>query len=139
MATNNGQDGDGDGETVYRHHGENEPPPSRHDQETVKEERAQSYWRANLKLLLSLMAVWFLASYGAGILFSEALDSIQFFGWPLGFWFAQQGSIYIFLILIVIYVIGMSRIDHEHGVDDDPAKRQKRLERRRQKAAAAKQ
>ena len=64
-----------------------------------------------------LLAVWFVASYGLGILFVEPLNAIQVGGFPLGFWFAQQGSIYVFVVLILIYALKMDRLDRKHGVD----------------------
>jgi putative solute:sodium symporter small subunit len=78
----------------------------------------QSYWKKNLKYLFILLIVWFAVSYGAGILFKETLDTIQLGGFPLGFWFAQQGSIYVFVILIFVYVRLMNRLDKKHGYDE---------------------
>jgi putative solute:sodium symporter small subunit len=63
-----------------------------------------AYWRANLKVLSILLVIWFAVSYGAGILFVDTLDTIRLGGFPLGFWFAQQGSIYTFVVLIFVYV-----------------------------------
>jgi len=77
-----------------------------------------AYWKANIRLVLQLMAVWFVASYGAGILLVDWLDQFQFFGFKLGFWFAQQGSIYVFVLLIFVYVVRMNQIDKEFGVDE---------------------
>lgn len=77
------------------------------------------YWRTNLKYLAILLAIWFLVSYGAGILFVDALDHIRLGGFRLGFWFAQQGSIYVFVVLIFVYVFLMNRLDHEYQVDED--------------------
>ena len=77
----------------------------------------QSYWKKNLQYLLILLILWFAVSYGAGILFKETLDTIQLGGFPLGFWFAQQGSIYVFVILIFVYVRLMNRLDKKHGYD----------------------
>ena len=74
----------------------------------------QSYWKSNLRILMTLLAVWFLASFGFGILWSDALDEIQIGGFKLGFWFAQQGSIYIFVLLIFIYIILMNRLDKKY-------------------------
>ena len=76
-----------------------------------------AYWRANLRLMAKLLAVWFVASYGLGILFVEPLNRFRLGGFPLGFWFAQQGSIYVFIILIFIYARRMDTLDKEHGVD----------------------
>ena len=77
------------------------------------------YWKTNLTYLAALLAVWFLVSFGAGILFVDWLDQFQFFGFKLGFWFAQQGSIYIFLILIFVYVVLMNRLDRKYGLRED--------------------
>jgi putative solute:sodium symporter small subunit len=73
------------------------------------------YWRKNLSWLGVLLAVWFLVSFGCGILFVDQLDKIRIpgTGFKLGFWFAQQGSIYVFLVLIVVYVFVMNRLDRE--------------------------
>ncbi|WP_427969858.1 DUF4212 domain-containing protein [Altererythrobacter sp.] len=87
--------------------------------ENPDEVNARGYWHANLRLLGILMSIWFLASFGAGILFRPFLDQFTIGGFPLGFWFAQQGSIYVFIALIFFYTWKMHRIDREHGVDDD--------------------
>ena len=76
-----------------------------------------AYWRANLRLMAKLLAVWFVASYGLGILFVESLNRFHLGGFPLGFWFAQQGSIYVFVVLILIYARRMDQLAKEHGVD----------------------
>ena len=81
-------------------------------------ENAKAYWRQNLKYLLILLSIWFVVSYGAGILFKDALDSFKLGGFPLGFWFAQQGSIYVFVILIFVYVRLMNRLDKKYGYDE---------------------
>ena len=77
-----------------------------------------SYWRANIRLLLTLLSIWFACSFGAGILFRDWLDQFMIGGYPLGFWFAQQGSIYIFIILIVFYVLRMKTIERKYDLDD---------------------
>ncbi len=77
----------------------------------------KAYWRENLKYLAILLFVWFLVSYGAGILFKDTLDSIKIGGFKLGFWFAQQGSIYVFVILIFVYVRLMNKLDKKYGFD----------------------
>ena len=69
------------------------------------------YWVANLKLVTSLLLIWFFVSFGCGILFADYLDQFTFFGFKLGFWFAQQGSIYVFVILIFIYINRMKKLD----------------------------
>ena len=79
----------------------------------------QNYWKENIRYLLLLLIVWFLVSYGCGILFVDQLNTIQFGGFKLGFWFAQQGSIYVFVLLIFIYVNLMNKLDKKYGVDED--------------------
>ena len=78
----------------------------------------ESYWKRTLKLLAQLLAVWFLVSFVFGILLVDILNSISIFGVPLGFWFAQQGSIYVFVVLIFVYARKMRTVDREYGVDD---------------------
>ena len=75
------------------------------------EDRNKKYWKANLKIVFSLLILWFIASFGFGIIFSDSLDEIKIGGFKLGFWFAQQGSIYIFVIIIFLYVWLMKRLD----------------------------
>jgi len=79
----------------------------------------QGYWRANLRLLTFCLAIWALVSYGFGILFHPVLDTIRIGGYKLGFWFAQQGSIYTFLVLIFFYAWRMKAIDREYDVHED--------------------
>ena len=74
----------------------------------------QSYWKSNLKVVLSLLLVWFIASYGFGIIFSNFLDQIKIGGFKLGFWFAQQGSIFVFVILIFVYVWLTKKLDKKY-------------------------
>jgi putative solute:sodium symporter small subunit len=81
-------------------------------------EKALAYWRENLRIISIYLAVWFIVSYGCGILFVEQLDAIQFFGFPLGFWFAQQGSIFIFVILIWAYVFSTNKLDEKYDVHE---------------------
>ena len=83
-----------------------------------KQKHATAYWRINLKYLLILLSKWFVVSYGAGILFKDALNEIKMGGFPLGFWFAQQGSIYVFVILIFVYVRLMNKLDKKFGFDE---------------------
>ena len=79
----------------------------------------KQYWKTNLKYLAILLSIWFVVSYGAAILFVDALDNIRFFGFKLGFWFAQQGSEVIFVILIFVYVYLMNRLDKKFGFEED--------------------
>ena len=79
----------------------------------------KKYWSYNLKYLLILLSIWFLVSFGAGILLVEELNKIRLGGFKLGFWFAQQGSIYVFVVLIFIYVWLMNRLDKKFNVDEN--------------------
>ncbi len=78
-----------------------------------------SYWQANIRLVSILLVIWFVVSFGFGILLAEPLNSIKVGGTGLGFWFAQQGSIYVFLVLIFVYAKLMTNLDKEHGVHED--------------------
>jgi putative solute:sodium symporter small subunit len=79
----------------------------------------KDYWRANLKILIILLSIWFLVSFGFGIIFSDFLDQYQIGGFKLGFWFAQQGSIYLFVVLIFIYVYLMNKLDEKYKDNND--------------------
>ncbi len=70
-----------------------------------------AYWKANLRIVSVLLFIWFVCSFGAGIIFSDLIDKIKIGGFPLGFWFAQQGSIIIFVFIIVIYCFLMNKLD----------------------------
>lgn len=83
------------------------------------QDAAKAYWRENVRLLIILLTIWFVVSFGAGILFVEQLNQIRIGGFKLGFWFAQQGSIYIFVMLIFFYVWKMNRIDKKYNVQED--------------------
>lgn len=85
----------------------------------MSDQNIKNYWNRNLKYLVILLGLWFLCSYGAGIFFKDALDSIRIGGFKLGFWFAQQGSIYCFIIIIFIYVSWMNKLDNEFDVHED--------------------
>ena len=76
------------------------------------------YWKTNLKILICLLIIWFLVSFGFGILLSDWLDQFKTGGFKLGFWFAQQGSIYVFIILIFTYVYLMERLDKKVSKDE---------------------
>ncbi|MEM7277505.1 MAG: DUF4212 domain-containing protein [Pseudomonadota bacterium] len=81
----------------------------------------QSYWRANLRVVAVCLVIWFVVSFLFGIVLVEPLNNIRLGGYKLGFWFAQQGSIYVFVILIFYYAWRMGKIDREHGVNEDEA------------------
>jgi len=78
----------------------------------------KQYWKKNLTYLAILLSIWFLVSFGFGILFVDELDQIRIGGFKLGFWFAQQGSIYVFIILIFVYVKLMNKLDKDYDVED---------------------
>ncbi|MFO7597495.1 MAG: DUF4212 domain-containing protein [Desulfocurvibacter africanus] len=78
----------------------------------------KQYWLKNLRLMLVLLGVWAAVSYGCGILFVEQLNALRIAGFPLGFWFAQQGSIFTFVLIIFVYIWRMSKLDREHDVHE---------------------
>ncbi len=84
-------------------------------------ENRKQYWRRNLRYLGVLLAVWFAVSFGFGILLVDELDTIRIGGFKLGFWFAQQGAIYVFVVLIFVYVFLMNRLDKKFNVDEQAA------------------
>ena len=79
----------------------------------------KAYWKHNLKYLIILLIVWFAVSFGAGILFVNQLNEIKIGGFKLGFWFAQQGAIYVFVILIFVYIRLMNKLDKKYGFNED--------------------
>jgi len=81
-------------------------------------QQMQKYWKRNIRTLLILLAVWFIVSFGFGILLVEQLNAIKIGGYKLGFWFAQQGSIFSFVILIFVYVYRMNKLDEEFDVNE---------------------
>ena len=83
-----------------------------------KQDHATAYWKENIKYLAILLSIWFIVSFGCGILFREALNEFRLGGFKLGFWFAQQGSIYVFVILIFVYVRLMNKLDKKYGYDE---------------------
>ncbi|AWW33162.1 DUF4212 domain-containing protein [Echinicola strongylocentroti] len=83
-----------------------------------QQEKMKAYWRRNVKILLSLLAVWFTVSFGCGILLVDVLNKVQLGGFKLGFWFAQQGAIYVFVILIFVYVWLLNKLDREFDVHE---------------------
>ena len=78
-----------------------------------------SYWNANLMIVIFLLSIWFLSSFGAGILFSDYLDNFQIGGFKLGFWFSQQGSIISFVFIIVLYCFLMNKLDKKYDSEGD--------------------
>tara|TARA_R110002012_G_scaffold206357_2_gene376162 strand:- start:21394 stop:21654 length:261 start_codon:yes stop_codon:yes gene_type:complete len=83
-----------------------------------KQKHASAYWKENIKYLTILLLIWFVASFGCGILFREELNAFRLGGFKLGFWFAQQGSIYVFVILVFVYVRLMNKLDKKYGFDE---------------------
>lgn len=86
---------------------------------TPTDDQLRAYWRANLRVVAVLLAIWALVSYGAGVWFADALDAYRVGTAPLGFWMAQQGSIYVFVALIFVYVWLMNRLDRRFGVGEE--------------------
>ena len=84
----------------------------------MKNNNAKKYWRKNIKYLVILLSIWFIVSFGAGILFKDFLNQYKIGGFKLGFWFAQQGSIYVFVILIFIYIRLMNKLDKKYGYSE---------------------
>ena len=78
----------------------------------------QAYWRANIRILAILLSIWFIVSFGGGILFVDQLNQIKLGGFKLGFWMAQQGSIYTFVVLIFVYVRLMNKLDQKFSFDE---------------------
>ncbi|NJB70245.1 putative solute:sodium symporter small subunit [Saonia flava] len=81
-------------------------------------EKRKKYWKENLGYLAILLTIWFLVSFGFGILLVDQLNTIKLGGFKLGFWFAQQGSIYVFVLLIFIYVRLMNKLDKKYNVNE---------------------
>jgi putative solute:sodium symporter small subunit len=86
---------------------------------STKSASNNDYWRANIRLMLSLLSVWFFVSFVCGILIVDYLNQFPFFGFKLGFWFSQQGAIYFFVMLIFVYVWRMNKLDRQYGVDEE--------------------
>lgn len=83
-----------------------------------QKQKMQNYWKRNIRTLLILLTVWFIVSFGFGILLVEPLNAIKIGGYKLGFWFAQQGSIFSFVIIIFVYVYRMNKLDEEFDVNE---------------------
>jgi putative solute:sodium symporter small subunit len=98
--------------------------------------RSESYWRANMRLQLILLAIWAIFGYLLSIFLAGPLNEITVYGFPLGYWFAQQGAIYVFVILIFVYALKMDRVDREYDVHEEEEELgagRKALERRMQR------
>lgn len=79
----------------------------------------EAYWKANIRIMVNLMIIWFVVSFGAGIILVDVLNNFQIGGYKLGFWFAQQGAIYVFVVLIFVYARKMAKLDREYGVEEE--------------------
>ncbi len=84
-----------------------------------QQEAASAYWKENVRLLITLLIIWFAVSYGLGIILAPVLNNVAIAGYPLGFWFAQQGSIYAFIALIFTYVVKMNALDRKYDVHEE--------------------
>lgn len=85
----------------------------------MSDNSSKAYWKETLALVRNILIVWFLVSYGCGILFAPALNSISLGGYPLGFWFAHQGAMYCFIAMIFIYAKLMGKLDEKYDVHED--------------------
>lgn len=83
------------------------------------ESDAKAYWKENVGLMVKLLIVWFVVSFGCGILLVDFLNNFHIGGYKLGFWFAQQGSIYTFVVLVFVYTKQMGKLDRKYGVDEE--------------------
>ena len=83
----------------------------------MSDNSAQSYWKSNIRIVLSLLAVWFFISFGCGILLVDVLDNLRIGGFKLGFWIAQQGSIFVFVVLIFVYIHLMDKLDDKYNLE----------------------
>jgi putative solute:sodium symporter small subunit len=83
----------------------------------MKKSHQKKYWKTNLKYLAILLSIWFIVSFGCGILFVDELNTIRMGGFKFGFWFAQQGSIYVFTVLIFVYIKLMNKLDKKYNLD----------------------
>ena len=99
------------------------------------EDRSRGYWKKSVRLQVGLLAIWFVVAYVLGILFAEPLHDVSFFGFPLSYWIAQNGAIFVFVALIFIFANRMDHLDHEYGAHEEDlnASVRKRLEKRVQK------
>jgi putative solute:sodium symporter small subunit len=85
----------------------------------MTQDKREAYWRANLRSIAGVLAIWAAASFGAGILFADRLDALRLFGFPLGFWFATQGAMLVFVGLVFVYVRWMNALDRRFGVYEE--------------------
>ena len=84
----------------------------------MNNDAAQAYWKENISLILKMLVIWFVVSYGCGIIFIDELNAIEFGGFKLGFWFAQQGSIYVFVVMIFVYAKMMESIEEKYDIHE---------------------
>jgi putative solute:sodium symporter small subunit len=87
----------------------------------MRDEHARAYWKANVRILATLLSIWFFVSFVCGILLADFLDNFRFAGFKLGFWIAQQGSIYVFMVLIIVYVFWMDKLDSRYQANTKAA------------------
>jgi putative solute:sodium symporter small subunit len=87
----------------------------------MRDEHARAYWKANVRILTTLLSIWFFVSFVCGILLADFLDNFRFAGFKLGFWIAQQGSIYVFMVLIIVYVFWMDKLDSRYQANTKAA------------------
>jgi len=85
----------------------------------MENKNEKAYWKTNLRYLFILLSIWFIVSYGFGILLVDELNTLRIGAFKMGFWFAQQGSIYTFVVLIFVYVRLMNKLDKKHQFEED--------------------
>lgn len=93
------------------------PPPQDPQRSEAEQALLKRYWRVNLIIMSVLLTIWAIVGLGCGVLFADVLNQFRFGGYPLGFWFAQQGSIMVFVLIILVYCILLNRLDNKHHDD----------------------
>lgn len=116
-----------DDTVFHRDEAENPPTHSSHDNAVLSEANLSSYWRANRRVVTTLLLIWAVTTFGFSILLGPWLDQFSIGGFPLGFWFSQQGGMLVYIALIFIYHFWMLKIEREHNVDDDSDAKAERI------------
>ena len=91
--------------------------PVKDSDENLSEKKNRAYWRANIRVMTTLLSIWAVIAYGLGLIWVEELNSFQMGGFPFGFWVGHQGAMYVFVVLVLVYAFWMDRLDKIYGVD----------------------